>query len=54
MREWHIASSRCLFFVTAGLDPVVHAEPPRAFGIGICAFHRRMDCRIESGNDPKK
>jgi hypothetical protein len=32
------------YFVTTGLDPVVHADSPRA-------RHHRMDCRIKSGNE---
>jgi hypothetical protein len=31
-------------FVTTGLDPVVHAEPPT---VRQC----RMDCRVKPGND---
>lgn len=31
-------------FVTAGLDPVVHAKQPNA-------LHRRMNCRVKPGND---
>ena len=43
-------------FVTAGLDPVVHADVRRLRSLSAnpIVLLVRMDCRIKSGNDEEK